>query len=191
MLGSWHMRRIHIRWRTWPFLYPSGPLWRLLGQPLLAITAELYLDFWYGFGSGWPVGHTAGLRTTATKNIFKGVSARPLYCPPLPAPPLPLACGLIDRRAVSPPRRLPASRQYAALHHLNGRRLTIGQFMERACRLSANGRTEIYRLRGRKRLCQCREAFTAAGSKSGTAHQNHITTDGLSLGLCAAHIWPN
>lgn len=125
------------------------------------------------------------------KNIFKGVSARPLYCPPLPAPPLPLACGLIDRRAVSPPRRLPASRQYAALHHLNGRRLTIGQFMERACRLSANGRTEIYRLRGRKRLCQCREAFTAAGSKSGTAHQNHITTDGLSLGLCAAHIWPN
>ena len=88
-------------------------------------------------------------------------------------------------------RGLPASRQYAALNHLNGRRLTIGQFMERACRLSANGRTEIYRLRGRKRLCQCREAFTATGSKSGTAHQNHITTDGLSLGLCAAHIWPN
>ena len=56
-------------------------------------------------------------------------------------------------------RGLPASRQYVGLHHLSARSLNIGQFLERACKVSSNGRIVVYRLVGRKRLCQRREEF--------------------------------
>jgi len=60
-----------------------------------------------------------------------------------------------DRRILQ--RGLPASRLYVGLHHLNARRLTVGQFMERACRLSVNGRAQVYRMAMRRRLCQRRD----------------------------------
>ena len=41
-------------------------------------------------------------------------------------------------------RGLPASRQYVGLHHLSARSLTIGQFLERACKVSSNGRGVVY-----------------------------------------------
>ena len=50
-------------------------------------------------------------------------------------------------------RGLPSSRRYVGLHHLNARQLSIGQFLERACKISSNGRIVVYRLVGRKRLC--------------------------------------
>ena len=88
-------------------------------------------------------------------------------------------------------RGLPPSRSYAALHHLNARRLNIGQFKERACRLSASNRIVIYRLSGRKRLCQCRETIARL---TPTPHsQGQLTFDlnsGLNEGVCDAHLWP-
>ena len=77
-------------------------------------------------------------------------------------------------------RGLPASRQYAGLHHLSARSLTIGQFLERACKVSANGRIVVYRLIGRKRLCQRREEFVGL---LGPSHD-------LGPCLCAAPLWP-
>ena len=77
-------------------------------------------------------------------------------------------------------RGLPASRQYVGLHHLSARSLTIGQFLERACKVSSNGRVVVYRLRGRKRLCQRREEFIGV---LGPSH-NPCTR------LCAAPLWP-
>ena len=78
-------------------------------------------------------------------------------------------------------RGLPASRQYVGLHHLSARSLTIGQFLERACKVSSNGRVVVYRLRGRKRLCQHREEFVGL---LGPSHD-------LGLKLCAASPWPD
>jgi len=83
-------------------------------------------------------------------------------------------------------RGIPASRGYAALHHLNARRLTLGQFMERACKLSASNRIVIYRLSGRKRLCQRRETVVTCGTMPTQGDK-----DRLNLGLCTAHLWPN
>ena len=77
-------------------------------------------------------------------------------------------------------RGLPASRQYVGLHHLSARSLTIGQFLERACKVSSNGRIVVYRLVGRKRLCQRREEFVGL---LGCSYD-------LCLRLCAAPLWP-
>jgi len=88
-------------------------------------------------------------------------------------------------------RGLPASRCYAALHHLNGRILTLGQFMERACKISTSGRIVVYRLSGRKRLCQRREEVLKAGTGRAQSERKRQNKDGLNLGLCEAHIWPN
>ena len=78
-------------------------------------------------------------------------------------------------------RGLPASRQYVGLHHLSARSLTIGQFLERACKVSSNGRVVVYRLVGRKRLCQRREEFVGM---QGPSHD-------LGPHLCAAPLWPD
>ena len=78
-------------------------------------------------------------------------------------------------------RGLPASRQYVGLHHLSARSLTIGQFLERACKVSSNGRVVVYRLRGRKRLCQRREEFVGLLGCSRD----------FGLKLCAASPWPD
>ena len=77
-------------------------------------------------------------------------------------------------------RGLPSSRRYAGLHHLNARQLSIGQFLERACKISSNGRIVVYRLVGRKRLCQRREEFVGAQGPS----------QDICLRLCAAPFWP-
>ena len=77
-------------------------------------------------------------------------------------------------------RGLPASRQYVGLHHLSARSLTIGQFLERACKVSSNGRVVVYRLRGRKRLCHRHEEFVGL---LGCSYD-------LCLRLCAAPLWP-
>jgi len=78
-------------------------------------------------------------------------------------------------------RGLPASRQYAGLHHLSARSLTIGQFLERASKVSSNGRVVVYRLVGRKRLCQRREDFVGMDGPA------------LDIGpeLCHAPLWPD
>ena len=78
-------------------------------------------------------------------------------------------------------RGLPASRQYVGLHHLSARSLTIGQFLERACKVSSNGRIVVYRLGGRKRLCQRREDFVGLLGCSRD----------FGLKLCAASPWPD
>ena len=78
-------------------------------------------------------------------------------------------------------RGLPASRQYVGLHHLSARSLTIGQFLERACKVSSNGRVVVYRLVGRKRLCQRREEFVGLLGCSRD----------FGLKLCAASPWPD
>ena len=64
-------------------------------------------------------------------------------------------------------RGLPPSRQYVGLHHLNARRLTVGQFMERACRLSVSGRVKVYGLTARNRLCQRRHDVIYIGGGLG------------------------
>lgn len=64
-------------------------------------------------------------------------------------------------------RGLPPSRRYAGLHHLNARQLNLGQYLERACRLSANGRIVVYRLESRKRLCQRRDEVCRIGGSLG------------------------
>ena len=79
-------------------------------------------------------------------------------------------------------RGIPASRGYAALHHLNDRSLTLGQFKERACKLSLSNRIVIYRLSSRKRLCQCREAVSVIGRWKGQDE---------TLSLCAAPLRPD
>ena len=86
-------------------------------------------------------------------------------------------------------RGLPPSRLYAALHHLNARRLSIGQFMERACRLSASNRIVVYRLSGPKRLCQRRHEFVTLGT--GPSQMSGSSDNPLSFGVCYAHIWPS
>jgi len=86
-------------------------------------------------------------------------------------------------------RGLPPSRSYAALHHLNARRLTIGQFMERACKLSASNRIVVYRLSGRKRLCQRRDEIAVSNAPQ-SDRQSHASLS-LDLGVCEAHLWPS
>ena len=86
-------------------------------------------------------------------------------------------------------RGLPPSRLYAALHHLNARRLSIGQFMERACKLSASNRIVIYRLSGRKRLCQRKGEF--ATLQAGPSQMSSPSENPLSFGVCDAHLWPS
>ena len=86
-------------------------------------------------------------------------------------------------------RGLPPSRLYAALHHLNARRLNMGQFMERACKLSASNRIVIYRLSGRKRLCQRRHEFVTLGT--GPSQMSGSSDNPLSFGVCDAHLWPS
>ena len=86
-------------------------------------------------------------------------------------------------------RGLPPSRLYAALHHLNARRLSIGQFMERACRLSASNRIVVYRLSGPKRLCQRRHEFVTLGT--GPSQMSGSSDNPLSFGVCDAHLWPS
>jgi len=90
-------------------------------------------------------------------------------------------------------RGLPPSRLYAALHHLNARRLSIGQFMERACKLSANGRIVVYRLSGRKRLCQRKGEFATlqTGPRGTSAPRDSALSVGQNLGVCDAHLWPS
>ena len=83
-------------------------------------------------------------------------------------------------------RGLPPSRRYNGLHHLNDRRLTVGQFLERACRFSVNGRVGIYGLEYRLRLCQ-RKADFCAGPSRNTPLQN----TGVSLGLSVFHLGPD
>ena len=70
-----------------------------------------------------------------------------------------------DKRILG--RGLPPSRQYVGLHHLNARRLTVGQFMERACRLSVSGRMKVYGLMARNRLCQRRHDVIYIGGGLG------------------------
>ena len=77
-------------------------------------------------------------------------------------------------------RGLPASRQYVGLHHLSARSLNIRQFLERVCKVSSNGRVVVYRLVGRKRLCQRHEEFVGL---LGCSYD-------LCLRLCAAPLWP-
>ena len=86
-------------------------------------------------------------------------------------------------------RGLPPSRLYAALHHLNARRLNIGQFMERACKLSASNRIVVYRLSGRKRLCQRKDEFAAL--QTGPSQMSSPSDNPLSFGVCDAHLWPS
>ena len=86
-------------------------------------------------------------------------------------------------------RGLPPSRLYAALHHLNARRLNIGQFMERACKLSASNRIVVYRLSGRKRLCQRKDEF--ATLQAGPSQMSGSSDNPLSFGVCDAHLWPS
>ena len=78
-------------------------------------------------------------------------------------------------------RGLPTSRQYVGLHHLSARSINIGQFLERACKVSSNGRVVVYRLVGRKRLCQRREEFVGLLGCSRD----------FGLKLCAASPWPD
>ena len=90
-------------------------------------------------------------------------------------------------------RGLPPSRLYAALHHLNARRLSIGQFMERACKLSASNRIVVYRLSGRKRLCQRKGEFATlqTGPRGTSAPRDSALSFGQNLGVCDAHLWPS
>ena len=90
-------------------------------------------------------------------------------------------------------RGLPPSRLYAALHHLNARRLSIGQFMERACKLSASNRIVIYRLSGRKRLCQRKDEFATlqTGPSQMSGSSDNPLSFGQNLGVCDAHLWPS
>ena len=83
-------------------------------------------------------------------------------------------------------RGLPPSRRYDGLHHLNDRRLTMGQFLERACRLSVNGRAGIYGLEYRLRLCQ-RKHQVCVSPISSTLSK----IDDVSSGLSANHLWPD
>ena len=94
-------------------------------------------------------------------------SARAAYAPRLRA-------SRKDRRILR--RGLPASRLYAGLHHLNARRLTVGQFMERACRLSVNGRVGVYRLGMRRRLCQRRDEVCHIGGSLGMLSTQPMVT---------------
>ena len=86
-------------------------------------------------------------------------------------------------------RGLPPSRLYTALHHLNARRLNIGQFMERACKLSASNRIVVYRLSRRKRLCQRKDEF--ATLQAGPSQMSSPSDNPLSFGVCDAHLWPS
>ena len=90
-------------------------------------------------------------------------------------------------------RGLPPSRLYAALHHLNARRLNIGQFMERACKLSASNRIVVYRLSGPKRLCQRKDEFATlqTGPRETSAPRDSALSFGQNLGVCDAHLWPS
>ena len=90
-------------------------------------------------------------------------------------------------------RGLPPSRLYAALHHLNARRLSIGQFMERACKLSASNRIVVYRLSGRKRLCQRKGEFATldTGLNRTSPACDSALSLGQNLGVCDAHLWPS
>ncbi len=83
-------------------------------------------------------------------------------------------------------RGLPASRRYFGFEHLNARQLTGNQFLERAARLSVSGRTIVYRLEYKARLCVRRP------NNGPQKPQAHIPkTEGINLGLCDAHLYPN
>jgi len=57
------------------------------------------------------------------------------------------------------PTRVPPLR---SMHHLNARRLSVGQFMERACRLAVGGASGFMAWKYAKRLCQRRESICGA-----------------------------
>ena len=122
-------------------------------------------------------GRLAYKRSSGASQSYRPPSLLPDSASAAVAPTLRLNRQIRRRKA----RGLPASRQYVGLHHLSARSLTIGQFLERACKVSSNGRIVVYRLVGRKRLCQRREEFVGM---QGPSHD-------LGPRLCAASPWPD
>jgi len=163
-----------------------------LAHPTPAFNSGAALEF--GTHGGAISGFLVWLRLwfeTWAKDRLSGISPQTDYRPPSLLPDSVRASFAPRMRANRKARRImargiPASRGYAALHHLNGRRLTFRQFMERACKLSTSNRIVVYWLSGRKRLCQCRESVAGCAV---VPRPDDIPT--LNLGLCAAHLWPS
>ena len=88
-------------------------------------------------------------------------------------------------------RGLPAARLYVGLRHLNARQLTGNQFLERACRLSANGRACIYRLEYKTRLCQRRQVNHILSALAQLCPAATVQGCLINAGLSAAHVWPS
>ena len=97
-------------------------------------------------------------------------------------------CGRRRRRIIA--RGLPASRRYDGLQYLNDRQLTGNQFLERACRLSVNGRVGIYGLEYRLRLCQRRHEFCMTNVKTHVP-SHALSRKRVSFGLCVFHLGPD
>ncbi len=100
-------------------------------------------------------------------------------------------CGRRRRRIIA--RGIPASRRYDGLQYLNDRQLTGNQFLERACRLSVNGRVGIYGLEYRLRLCQRRhEVCTCMTNICVTNIKTHAPSgSGVSVGVSKFHLGPD
>ncbi len=99
-------------------------------------------------------------------------------------------CGRRRRRILARlnGRGVPASRRYDGLQYLNDRQLTGNQFLERACRLSVNGRVGIYGLEYRLRLCQRRHDICACI----TAYSCVVLSAmAVSIGLSKFHLGPD
>ena len=91
-------------------------------------------------------------------------------------------------------RGLPASRRYFSYEHLNARQLTGNQFLERAAKLSVNGRLGVYRLEYRLRLCQSIEPRLRKSTrlKDMTLCPRPWTPKfrTLNAGVCEVHLYP-
>ncbi len=95
-------------------------------------------------------------------------------------------CGRRRRRIIA--RGIPASRRYDGLQYLNDRQLTGNQFLERACRLSVNGRVGIYGLEYRLRLCQRKHQVCACFADVSALAPSG---SGVSVGVSKFHLGPD
>ena len=186
--------------QSFPIL--GGPLERPSGAgPELAARGEAESNFGVWGFLAWLQLWVAALADRSLMTVFarhEGASPQGYQRPPSLLPESARAAyapRIMDNRQTRRilARGLPPSRLYAALHHLNARRLSMGQFMERACKLSANGRIVVYRLMGRKRLCQRKDEFATlqAGPRETSAPRDSALSFGQNLGVCDAHLWPS
>ena len=83
-------------------------------------------------------------------------------------------------------RGLPASRRYAWFRYASPRTLNGNQFFELLGRISVHGRASVYRLEYKRRLCVRRPYNVVT-----VVRPRLVNPASVSLGYCAAHLWPN